>query len=770
MQENPSVYAHSFSGLPEAKWEPLNDHLDDVARMAEKFAAAFGWGGLARVSGLLHDIGKCSLEFQAFLRQPAEGAERLRGPDHSTAGARTARRLYASTTGAGVDMGMLLAYIIAGHHCGLADWHGLEPRLDEAERKIPAFRNWERFVGNLPAAASLAGPTLDIDRNGQPFANFFLLRMVFSALVDADSLATEAATAKAEGWFVERGGHTSLLGLRRRLQIFMAKKERAAKPSALNALRARVLAQARSKALMAPGMFTLTVPTGGGKTLTSLAFALCHAVKNGLRRVIVVVPYTSIIEQTADEYRKALSSIKDVLEHHASFDWDRNVDARNPDADGFEALRRLRLASENWDMPIVVTTAVQFYESLFANKRSRCRKLHNLAKSVVVLDEAHLMPLKYLLPSMAALDELQRNYGASVVLCSATQPALRLEDGFEKGFDIDDDREIAPDPATLYAALDRFDIEWKDEPVSDDDIAERFQRKNRMLVIVNTRKHAKSIFEKIKKLPGACHLSTLMCPAHRRKVLERVKADLAAQKPIRLVSTSLIECGVDVDFPEVWRAATGLDAILQAGGRCNREGGPERGRLVVFEPLEEKPKDERGEFWRAAKEVRRNAEGPMNRLKPIRDYFSLVYWKRRDGGLDAAEIDGRKGILPKVAGIGKRMTFPFDSIAQAFVMIEDEKETIVVPWAAYEDDRTAEKILARIAAIDRPRRQDLRALQQYTVGISPKVRGVWLKNKMLAPVHPALGDTLLKFVGKAPYDERTGLDVDNPEVLPTTIA
>jgi CRISPR-associated endonuclease/helicase Cas3 len=247
-------------------------------------------------------------------------------------------------------------------------------------------------------------------------------------------------------------------------------------------------------------MFTLTVPTGGGKTLASLSFALEHAVRYELRRVIYVIPYTSIIEQTADVFGGALDTTDDILEHHASFDWECANKLRDTDDEGADGLNKLRRAAENWDVPIVVTTAVQFYESLFANRTSRCRKLHNLAKSVIIIDEAQMMPLKLLLPAMAALDELHTNYGASVVLCTATQPALRAIDGFKSGFAIDDEHELAPDPKRLYAELKRFKIEWKTEPVPDEDIAARFAQRPQMLVIVNTRAHARALFSSISDL------------------------------------------------------------------------------------------------------------------------------------------------------------------------------------------------------------------------------------------------------------------------------
>jgi CRISPR-associated endonuclease/helicase Cas3 len=455
-------YAHSLPGRPVEEWEKLPEHLRAVAARAGTFAAEFGWAEVARLAGLLHDIGKCSSEFFAYINRSSAGEERLRGPDHSTAGARVAEKAFP------FPFGRFLSHIIAGHHAGLSDREKLERRLGP-DYRIASYDGWEQTIPPLPANIY---PTVRFkERNAVGFTRAFLIRMLFSCLVDADFLETERFYAEAKGEPIERGGHLDLRTLRDRLRAYMAglaaeggKKN----PGKLNALRGEVLEHAVTKAESEPGLFTLTVPTGGGKTLTSLSFALEHAVRHQLSRVIYVIPYTSIIEQTADVFRAALDTKNDILEHHASFDWEGPKDLREGDDEGADGLKKLRLAAENWDVPIVVTTGVQFYESLFANRTSRCRKLHNLAKSVIIIDEAQMMPLKLLLPSMAALDELQTNYDTSVVLCTATQPALRTKDGFEGGFAIDDGHELAPEPKRLYAELKRFEIEWKTPPVPDE--------------------------------------------------------------------------------------------------------------------------------------------------------------------------------------------------------------------------------------------------------------------------------------------------------------
>jgi CRISPR-associated endonuclease/helicase Cas3 len=554
------AFAHSLGGgSDKADWELLGDHLHSVSRRAGAFGSTFGLGPWAAAAGLLHDIGKTSTAFQAYIRGDGNS------PDHSTAGAVEAKVRYP-------QVGPLLAFIIAGHHAGLADGAELTARL---RKQLAPYEGWEQLTGPLPV---LNAPTFDKG----PYPGFclsFLTRIVFSCLVDADFLETEAFYMRAEDRSVDRGIFSDVVTLRDRLRVTMAGIFRQAADTPLNGIRANVLAHAIGRHACARGIFTMTVPTGGGKTLASLSFALEHAAHHCMRRVIYVAPYTSIIEQTAEVFREALGAADDVLEHHGNFDWEPRQDKESEnDPDG---LKKLRLASENWDAPVIITTAVQFFESLYANRTSRCRKLHNIAGSVIVLDEVQTLPLKLLRPCMAALEELARNYGASIVLCTATQPALRIMDGalppdktgVAQGFDIGPERELAPDPVGLYTALKRVTVEVLPAPIDDAGIAARLAAVEQMLCIVNTRGHAKDLFDLIREQPGARHLTTLMCPAHRRAVLAQIKTDLKESRPVRLVATSLVEAGVDFSFPEVWRAQTGLDSIAQAAGRCNREGG-----------------------------------------------------------------------------------------------------------------------------------------------------------------------------------------------------
>lgn len=742
------IFAHSLPGASRTRWELLSDHSRAVAECAAKFAAPFGLAQLAHLLGMLHDIGKASPAFQAYIR-----GDRASGGDHSSAGAWIARERYGTATG------IIAAAAIAGHHAGLADGAALTARLDRAKDLVPA--DWERHVGPLPALKDLR-PTADLRLDGGPkgFAASFVMRMLFSCLVDADFLATEAFYAAANGEAIARGNYTALSELRDRLAAFMTEKSAAAPDTPVNALRAAILRHALEKAALPPGLFTLTVPTGGGKTLASLSFALEHAVRHQHDRIIYVIPYTSIIEQTAQVFREALNTDEDVLEHHASFDWEAARGGKAPDDEAPDAVSKLQRAAENWDVPIVITTAVQFFESLFANRTSRCRKLHNIARSVVVLDEVQTLPTDLLLPSLAALNELQRNYGTSIVLCTATQPAVRRQDGFSGGLDIDDARELAPEPRNLYTKLKRVEVEWRAEPVADVEIAARFAEQPQMLCIVNTRHHARALFEAIRHLPGAFHLSTYMCVRHRRAVLDALRLRLKANEPVRLVATSLIEAGVDISFPEVWRAAAGVDSIAQAAGRCNREGElAGLGQVVVFEHTEIAlfHSDLRIRREAAQSTLRRHTD--VLGLDAVRDYFRELYWQNGPERLDAAKVAGYRGILHAIAE-SSSWGFPFAAIAEAFRMIDDEgNEPVIAPWRAHEGDDEIDTLLARIAAQDKPRRADLRRLQQYVVTIPKRVRDLWLGSGVLRPVHPALGEAMLRLTDCTHYRADTGVDV-----------
>ena len=661
-----SLYAHSLQGRPEREWEPLSEHAHAVAERAAGFADSFGAGSIARIAGLLHDQGKAKPGFQHYLR----GGRQV---PHSAEGALTAIKEF------GPLLGRVLAFCIAGHHAGLANGSlegggttPLDERLKQAEHlSLPPGIDLPQKPKDLPS------PLRD-GRLSDPFTVFFFVRMIFSALIDADRLATEEYYAKVEQRKFERGWHGKLETLREAFDRHVAQFN--GRLGEVDVVRAEVLDGARKAARLSPGLFSLTVPTGGGKTLSSLAFALDHAIQHKKRRVIYVAPFTAVIEQTADVYRETLGDDEAILEHHSAFDFDALEDDEGRDA--ADALRR---AAQNWDRPIIVTTAVQLFESLFAARPSRCRKLHSLAGSVIVLDEAQTLPLKVLRPCLAALRELARGYGASVVFCTATQPAIRRKDGFGAPEALEEVREIAPNPSNLFARLKRVKVEppctMSDEAVLEHMIAEPYA-----LCIVNSRSHARLLFDALatRDVKGRHHLTTAMTAAHRRATLDDIRKHPGKERTCRVVATSLIEAGVDISFPFVMRAIAGLDQIAQAAGRCNRsnEWGREGGRVIVFHPEGHSPPPEFEQFVNAAASVMPNHADPLT-IEAIQDYFGELYWRRGIEQLDALKIaDGRySGVLNAIretAGGGKP-AFAFASIAKGFRLIEATMLPVIVP-------------------------------------------------------------------------------------------
>ena len=546
----------------------LREHLFKTAELAATFADAFGFRQWGRLCGLWHDLGKYSQAFQRKIQAAAGDEAHLEAKarvDHSTAGA-----LY-SVERFGIA-GRLMAYIVAGHHAGLPDWEAdstgraaLSQRLlnkelldaDLADR-VPVEILEQAFPAEKPIGRDPA----------------FWLRMLFSCVVDADFLDTEEFFDPEKA--AQRGGYPALSELLAPFSAYMKGKEARAPDTVVNRIRAGILARCIEKAKDPPGIFSLTVPTGGGKTLSSMAFALHHAAIHGQRRVIYVIPYTSIIEQTADQFREIFGDA--VVEHHS------NLDVNDEERE----TPRSRLACENWDAPIIVTTSVQFFESLFAARTSRCRKLHNIAGSVVVLDEAQLLPPEFLRPILKALDELRKHYGVTIVLCTATQPALGPHKSPGFSFEgLEGIREIMEDPANLFDSLKRVEVKLPEkihEPLTWEELADDLARLPSVLCIVNRRDDCRLLWSLMPK--GTFHLSALMCGAHRSNRIAEIKARLKAGLPTRVVSTQLVEAGVDLDFPVVYRAMAGLDSIAQAAGRCNREGLLAKGVLTVFIPAQ----------------------------------------------------------------------------------------------------------------------------------------------------------------------------------------
>ena len=690
-----------------------------MSRRAGDFASAFNAAEWGRLAGLWHDLGKYSAEFQAYLRAAGgdeahleERPEIAGKVDHSTAGSQHAARELKL-------FGPLLAYLIAGHHTGLANGHDATAAcLEERLRKIiPGFASAP--AGTLALPATPPRPPGHALTSG--YALGFFLRMSFSALVDADWLDTEAFMSPDRFSTRARQPQPSIAALRDCLDAHLARF--GAPSSPVQHARASVLAACRARAAESPGLFSLTVPTGGGKTLSSLAFALDHALRHGLDRVIYVLPFTSIIEQNAAVFRDVFAPLGPdvVVEHHSNLD---------PHAAHLTAASRL--ATENWDARVIVTTNVQFFESLHAARPSRCRKLHRLARSVIILDEAQTLPLTLLQPCLRALQALasrdpraNSNYATSIVLCTATQPAIEHRPDFTSG--LRDVREIIPDRAQLFSVLRRVRVtDLGRTPLTDADLAVRFSTHPQALCIVNTRRHAAELFARLPD-DGACrHLSALMCPAHRSAVLGDPRSPAAGtirhalknKLPCRVVTTQLIEAGVDVDFPVVYRALAGLDSIAQAAGRCNREGRltdaarqPILGDTFVFTP---EPPIPRGFLRKAADSAAEIL--PLHAADPlcpaaIEAYFRLHYWKNEDQ-TDAKNI---LDCFPRqLAQPADFFGFRFKDCAEKFQFIESAYQAVIVPYDDQGRDHIAE---LRVTYDPAGQRHLARRLQRHVVQI-----------------------------------------------------
>ncbi|MCP4662523.1 MAG: CRISPR-associated endonuclease Cas3'' [bacterium] len=682
-----TIFAHSHKERPTSEWQELRSHLEGVAELAERFCAAFGaapWGHLA---GLWHDLGKFRQAFQEYIRRDRDRAE------HSVVGALLARARAKSEAD---PAWVALAFVIAGHHGGLPNIRADGPRkplidrLDDRRKllaeTLPGVPEDLREHPLPPLPARLATVPRKPTAQKEYFRTFeFWIRFLFSALVDADFLDTERFY-RGDERTLHTAGFDDIAALRARLDAFVDAKSAAAEPTQVNALRAEVLAACRSAAAESPGLFSLTVPTGGGKTLSAMAFALRHAEGHELRRVIAVIPFTSIIEQNAAVYRHALGA-HNVIEHHSNLDPEKES-------------RRNKLASENWDAPVIVTTAVQFFESLFGNRTSRCRKLHNIARSVVLLDEVQTLPTEFQTTILAALRELTANYGCSVVLSTATQPAFKYrEEEFDRG--LRNVREIVRDPRELARRLERFHVEWpaaEGEPVTWADLAAELASHPRVLAIVHRRGDARELAEVLPE-EGRFHLSALMCAAHRSRVLRQAEEALRRKAPCRLVSTQLVEAGVDIDFPVVYRTLGGLDSLTQAGGRCNREGSPDKGRMVVFRAPTKPPRGTPSKGLATMEMLLRlYGKKPIDLSDPelVTEYFRMLFGT----------------ITPDVQGIeAERQQRNFANVARKFRLIDDYSKPVVVPYG------DATERLDRLRA-GGPSREALRALQPYVVNVA----------------------------------------------------
>jgi CRISPR-associated endonuclease/helicase Cas3 len=762
--------------------QTLRDHLLNVGEHAAEFADRFDAAAWGRILGLLHDIGKASEKFQRRVR-----GENIR-VDHSTAGARQAMSDVSLAGSALWYARKLLAYCIAGHHAGLPDGRSkdqsseagtLQRRLEPARRKIEDYSAWRECLGadmcDYPDGNAYP---FDTQSRNVGFRVAFFLRMLFSCLVDADRLDAEAGGDQQDRTRAARRTYPGIHELRARLDIFLQKKSAEAQPGDVNRIKAEtlqysaairgldvnrtrseVLQFCRAAAEQEPGLFSLTVPTGGGKTLSSLAFALAHAERRNLDRIVYVIPYTSIIEQNADVFREALDDAggQFVIEHHSNLVLPKEHDDDSPHP-----------ATENWDAPVIVTTSVQFFESLFSARAGRCRKLHNLAKSVIILDEAQMLPLPYLRPCIEAIRELSASYAASVVLCTATQPALNAPsdapDGNSEGLanGLTGVREIVPDPKALHASLKRVEIHHIGE-LSDAALVERLAAEPCVLCIVPTRRMARKIFDGLRDHAALSqnvpreqkelfHLSALMCPQHRTEALKDIHAALAAYKnegrPCRVVSTTLVEAGVDLDFPVVYRAEAGMDSVAQAAGRCNREGLMKIGRVYVFRPESGLPTGIMSRSAQAARSVAERHKADLLHPDAVRDYFLELYWQSGEGKLD------EKNIIERIGATANTADFPFREIEKDFHLIDTLTQGLIIPY-----DATAKELLTRLDSLKfgDNARPVLRRLQRYSVSLYERDFAALERAGAVRPAGP--GGQVAVLSNSSLYDKTVGLDL-----------
>ncbi len=673
--------------LPESLWHPLKDHLMSVGEAAGRFAEPMGMEREAYLAGLLHDFGKYGDNFQKRLHG------QIRGVNHWAHGAELAYERKA----------FLAAFCIAGHHTGIpkrTDLSELIKDVGDPEYRDQKLRLHEDVSGLLKRADK---DQLGIDRLPiignleetkklmleNPVAFGLRLRMLFSALVDADFLDTERFCNLEQSKVREEA--RCILEPARALEVLSQYLDSIQKKDDLGRLRKEFLDECLGAADPATWLYTLTGPTGIGKTLSSLAFALRHAAKHGKRRIIVVIPYTTIIEQTAGVYRNVFEKAFGpyyVLEHHSNYlpAGGGEEDSANP------AIRRHRLLSENWDSPLIVTTSVQFFDSLFANRPRDCRKLHNIAHSVVFFDEVQTLPVGLLRPSLSALKSLTADFGCTCVLGTATQPAFgHLSSHVEKGWN---PVEIIGNPKKYASALKRVEYRFDGEMMNGigaDRLAEKLLEGGSVLCVLNTKKGAEEIWRILRQKdishPGAdteerpdfaqsqiLHLSTTLCAGHRRQILDAARRRLDAGQRVVLVSTQLVEAGVDVDFPKVFRAFGPLDSIIQSAGRCNREGRLKGlGQVFVFK-LKDHPYP-RGVYKRAAEVTESLYQQSLLEGRPfeveapelLETYFKRLY---QNSDIDSKEI----------LDLARAEKLDFPGIAQRYRLIDDSTRAVLVPW------------------------------------------------------------------------------------------
>lgn len=715
------IFAHSANN--EGDWQLLDEHLKNVAEKSSKFAEIFNSCNWVYNIGLLHDLGKASDDFQKYLKDSSnkdsdDDGISIKKTNHSSAGA-----IYAVNQCK--QIGKIMAYCIAGHHAGLADWYSenkgnaaLSVRLENDKKYFELIRN---YIDTNPIALK----NLPIPKLVTPEKDLHLwIRMLYSCLVDADRLDTEKHFNKDN---TKRSNFASIEKLADEFSVYMADLLKKAETSSVNKIRLEILKYCETASTKKEGFWELSAPTGGGKTLSAIAFAFKHALEFHKKRIIYVIPYTSIIEQTSNILRKILGD-DNVVEHHSNIDVDKETE-------------KMRLACENWDAPVIVTTNVQFFESLYSSKSSKCRKLHNIVNSVIILDEAQMLPPNLLYPCVDALKQLVNNYKATVLFSTATQPALSGIGEVEK---------IIPDSAKLYNKLRRVNYILPSREFiasSWESICEKLKEYKQVLCVVNTRRDCHDLYKLMPK--GTIHLSALMCPEHRTKKIAEIKQKLKNDEQVYVVSTQLIEAGVDIDFPVVYRAFAGIDSIIQTAGRCNREGKTNIGNVFVFVPPKILPNGLMKKGADITKEMMSESNFQIDSADTSKKYFENLYNKVNSTGKEKFTE-----LLVKNAMEGK---FQFATADKKFQLIDDTySRSIIVKYG------NSDSLITDLKHYG-PNRKLMRKLQRYMVNIP---EGVFIKLKSEGLIEEIRDEIFIQ--GYLGYNDETGLTIfdDNIVSLP----
>lgn len=688
------VYAHTPPKGSPHHWHLLEDHIIETAKAASSFAKNFGAENAGFALGIFHDLGKVNPAFQDYLHSCYQG-RKLQSVPHSICGAAYLWKVLLRRN----SRDACTAMCTLGHHGGLGALHQVATEGGQLDQWWNDVQNnqlkrlMQEALESLPLRTPEPLPEEDLRRE-------LRLRMLFSALVDADYLNTEKHFDPKKSLVRENWTRPAdLWPIFRANQLRMMWNSRG---SGINRIRQEIYFSCVRAGKKPPGVFRLTVPTGGGKTRSGLAFALSHALahrQHGYRRIIMALPYTSIIDQNARVYRKIFGD-HFILEHHSQVETPQENQEDRHD----EVYLRQRVAAENWDHPLIVTTTVQLFESLFSNKPGRCRKLHNIARSILILDEVQTLPPELLEPTMDVLRALVDEYDVTLVLSTATQPAFD-QTPYLKAFDGLDIREIVQNYKSHFERLARVEYQPVRLFASLSDLAEELMEpaSSQALVILNTRKHALALHEELcqRGVAGLYHLSTLLCGAHRKRLLQDITERLASENtlPVRLISTQVVEAGVDLDFPVVYRVMGPLDRIVQAAGRCNREGKrPQKGKVIIFDfPDNASPPGAYTTGLDNAKTLLSwNTPERLHDPQIYTEYFQMLFRINLD----------EKGIQPY------RRDLNYPKVAEKYKLIED---TLPVVIPTYDNHEGARRLQEHISS---PSRETWRRLMPFVVNVS----------------------------------------------------